>query len=129
MGKAAKKETPKRVPFNWAKLKKMAESGASIVEMAEATDPHYRTSKSDDKTKPTRARLSIAANKGVRIEGRIVRFKRRVKAQTEKQSKAKADSKKASNVAKPTAKKAKPNAAPKPTVVAKPEEPKPQPEA
>jgi hypothetical protein len=93
MGK--KKETPKRVPFNWPKLKKMAESGASIVQMAEATDPHYRTSESADRTKPTRARLSIAANKGVRIEGRVVRFKRRVKAEQQNQSKRKAEPKKA----------------------------------
>jgi len=82
MGKNTKKATAKRVPFNWAKLKKMAESGASILEMAEATDAHFRTSKSTDRTKPTRARLSIAANSGVHIEGRLVRFKRRVKLHT-----------------------------------------------
>jgi hypothetical protein len=132
MGKAAaKKQATKRLPFDWARLKQMAESGASILEMAQATDPHFRSSKSEDKTKPTRARLSIAANKGIRIEGRLVRFKRRVKQQVAKNSKPrKAAPKKATKNAaskpKPVVKKGVQRAVQKPSVEPSSVEPKPE---
>ncbi|HWR35394.1 MAG TPA: hypothetical protein VN622_05935 [Clostridia bacterium] len=125
MGKAAKKEAPKRVPFDWAKLKKMAENGASIAEMASKTDRNYDPN-SEDPCKPTRARLCIAANKGVRIDGRLICFKRSSSLQAKKATESKASLKK---VTKATAKKSKPKTIPKPSVVPKPEAPKTQPEA
>jgi hypothetical protein len=44
--------------------------------MAKATDPHFDPDK-PDATKTTRAKISIAMNKGVTIDGKLVRFKRR----------------------------------------------------
>jgi hypothetical protein len=44
--------------------------------MAKATDPHFDPNK-PDATKTTWAKISIAMNKGVAIDGKLVRFKRR----------------------------------------------------
>jgi hypothetical protein len=44
--------------------------------MAKSTDPHFDPNK-PDATKTTRAKISIAMNKGVTIDGKLVRFKRR----------------------------------------------------
>jgi hypothetical protein len=44
--------------------------------MEKATDPHFDPNK-PDATKTTRAKISIAMNKGVMIDGKLVCFKRR----------------------------------------------------
>ena len=88
MGKTVTKESMKRVPFNWPKLKKMWDEGKSYVEMAKALDSHYDP-EGDDPTKATRARCSIAMTKGIQLDGKLVRFKRRSKPNTEKESKPK----------------------------------------
>jgi len=44
--------------------------------MAKATDPHFDPQK-PDATKTTRAKISVAMNKGVTIDGKLVRFKRK----------------------------------------------------
>jgi hypothetical protein len=90
MGKTATKESMKRVSFNWQKLQKMWNEGKSYVEMAKALDAHYNP-EGDDPTKATRARCSIAMTKGIKIDGnKLVRFRRRSKVNTEKESKPKA---------------------------------------
>jgi hypothetical protein len=85
MGKTAKKskaakpkkaEPKARVAIPWGKLKQMWDSGKSYLEMAKATDPHFDVNK-PDATKTTRAKISVAMNKGVTIDGKLVRFKRR----------------------------------------------------
>ena len=85
MGKTAKKpkavktkkaEPKARVAIPWGKLKQMWDAGKSYLEMAKATDPHFDPSK-PDATKTTRAKISVAMNKGVTIDGKLVRFKRR----------------------------------------------------
>ena len=88
MGKTATKGSAKRVPFNWTKLKLLWDSGKSYLEMAKALDSHFDP-ESDDSTKATRARCSVAMTKGVKIDGKLVRFKRRSKPQTGKESKPK----------------------------------------
>jgi hypothetical protein len=57
-------------------LKQLWDAGKSYLEMAKATDPHFDSNK-PDATKTTRAKISIAMNKGVMIDGKLVRFKRR----------------------------------------------------
>ena len=89
MGKTATKESTKRVPFNWTKLKKMWDEGKSYVEMAKVLDSHYDP-EGDDPTKATRARCSIAMTKGIMLDGKLVRFKRRSKPHTDTVSKPKA---------------------------------------
>jgi len=85
MGKTAKKpkaaktkkaEPTTRVAIPWGKLKQLWDAGKSYLEMAKATDPHFDPNK-PDATKTTRAKISIAMNKGVTIDGKLVRFKRR----------------------------------------------------
>jgi hypothetical protein len=85
MGKTAKKpkaakpkkaEPKTRVAIPWGKLKQLWDAGKSYLEMAKATDPHFDPDK-PDATKTTRAKISIAMNKGVMIDGKLVRFKRR----------------------------------------------------
>jgi len=74
--KAKKPEPKTRVAIPWAKLKQMWDAGKSYLEMAKSTDPHFDSNK-PDATKTTRAKISIAMNKGVMIDGKLVRFKRR----------------------------------------------------
>jgi hypothetical protein len=78
MGKTAKKpkaaktkkaEPTTRVAIPWGKLKQLWNAGKSYLEMAKATDPHF------DPNKP--AKISVAMNKGVTIDGKLVHFKRR----------------------------------------------------
>lgn len=89
MGKTAIKESMKRVPFNWPKLKKMWDEGKSYVEMAKALDAHYNPD-GDDPTKSIRAKCSVAMTKGIKIDGnKLVLFKRRSKPHSEKESKPK----------------------------------------
>jgi len=85
MGKTAKKpkatktkkpEQKARVAIPWGRLKQMWDAGKSYLEMAKATDPHFDVNK-PDATKTTRAKISIAMNKGVTVDGKLVRFKRR----------------------------------------------------
>src|ERR1039458_656681 len=85
MGKTAKKpkatktkkaEPKTRVAIPWGKLKQMWDAGKSYLEMAKATDPHFDSNK-PDATKTTRAKISVAMNKGVTIDGKLVRFKQR----------------------------------------------------
>jgi hypothetical protein len=73
-----KAETAKRVPFKWEKLKAMWDAGKSYAEMAKALDPHYAP-EGDDPTKSIRAKVSVATNKGVSINGTLVHFQRRKK--------------------------------------------------
>ena len=101
MGKTATKGSMKRVPFNWTKLKKMWDEGKSYLEMAKALDSHFNPD-GDDPTKATRARCSIAMTKGIKLEGKLIRFKRRSKPNKESDSKPKATAKK--QVKKPTIK-------------------------
>jgi hypothetical protein len=89
MGKTSTKENTKRVPFNWTKLKKMWDEGKSYLEMAKALDFHYNA-QGDDPTKSVRAKCSVALTKGVKIDGKMVRFKRRSKSHTGTVSKPKA---------------------------------------
>jgi hypothetical protein len=89
MGKAATKESMKRVPFNWTRLKKMWDEGKSYGEMAKVLDSHYNAD-GDDPTKSIRAKCSVAMTKGVKLDGKVVRFKRRSKTHTETTSKPKA---------------------------------------
>jgi hypothetical protein len=88
MGKTATKESMKRVPFNWTRLKKMWDLGKSHLEMAKALDAHYNPD-GDDPTKATRARCSVAMTKGILLDGKRVFFKRRSKPNTETVSKPK----------------------------------------
>ena len=74
--KAKKPEPKTRVAIPWGKLKQLWDAGKSYLEMAKATDPHFDSNK-PDATKTTRAKISIAMNKGVTIDGKLVRFKRR----------------------------------------------------
>jgi hypothetical protein len=83
-----KKVSTKRVPFNWTKLKTMWDRGCSYGEMAKALDVHYKPD-GDDPTKSVRAKCSVAMNAGVKIDGKIVRFKRRSKPHTEKEARPK----------------------------------------
>jgi hypothetical protein len=85
MGKTAKKskaakpkkaEPKARVAIPWGRLKQMWDAGKSYLEMAKATDPHFDLDKPDP-TKTTRAKISVAMNKRVTIDGKLVRFKRR----------------------------------------------------
>src|ERR1039458_6196527 len=105
MGKTAKKpkatktkkaEPKTRVAIPWGKLKQMWDAGKSYLEMAKATDPHFDSNK-PDATKTTRAKISVAMNKGVTIDGKLVRFKRRERTKGtvvgKKASKGKAQSK------------------------------------
>ena len=105
MGKTAKKpkvaktkkaEPTTRVAIPWGKLKQFWDAGKSYLEMAKATDPHFDSNK-PDATKTTRAKISVAMNKGVTIDGKLVRFKRRERTKGtvvgKKASKGKAQSK------------------------------------
>jgi hypothetical protein len=74
--KPKKAEPTTRVAIPWAKLKQLWDAGKSYLEMAKATDPHFDPNK-PDATKTTRAKISVAMNKGVTIDGKLVRFKRR----------------------------------------------------
>jgi hypothetical protein len=74
--KAKKPEQMARVAIPWAKLKQLWDAGKSYLEMAKSTDPHFDPNK-PDATKTTRAKISVAMNKGVTIDGKLVRFKRR----------------------------------------------------
>ena len=85
MGKTAKKpkaaKTKKadqkaRAATPWGKLKRLWDAGKSYLEMAKATDPHFDPNK-PAATKTTRAKISVAMNKGVMIDGKLVRLKRR----------------------------------------------------
>ena len=89
MGKAATKESMKRVPFNWTRLKKMWDEGKSYGEMAKVLDSHYNAD-GDDPTKSIRAKCSVAMTKGIKLDGKLVRFKRRSKPHTDTVSKPKA---------------------------------------
>jgi len=84
---AKKKVIAARVSFQWNRLQTMWNAGKSYLEMAKALDSHFNE-QGNDPTKATRARISIAVNKGIRINGKLVRFKRRSKAPVEKKSKA-----------------------------------------
>jgi len=88
MGKKSAKESTKRVPFQWDRLKKMWDGGKSYIEMAKALDTHFNPD-GDDPTKPTRARCSVAMTKGIMLGGKRVFFKPRSKPHTEKESKPK----------------------------------------
>ncbi|WP_348262852.1 hypothetical protein P8935_24055 [Telmatobacter sp. DSM 110680] len=88
MGKTATKESVKRVPFNWTKLKTMWDRGCSYEEISKSLDAHYNPA-GDDPTKSVRAKCSVAMNKGIKIDGKLVRFKRRSKPHTEKELKPK----------------------------------------
>jgi hypothetical protein len=103
MGKTATKESMKRVPFNWTKLKKMWDEGKSYLEMAKVLDSHYNAD-GDDPTKSIRAKCSVAMSKGIRIDNKVVRFKRRSKAHTDKESKPKATAPATKQAKKPTTK-------------------------
>jgi hypothetical protein len=120
MGKTATKVSTTRVPFNWAKLKQFWDQGKSYLEMAKVLDAHYDP-KGDDPTKATRARCSIAMTKGIKLDGKLIRFKRRSKTQTEKESKPKAKATATKQSKKPTTsakvQKVKKAAAKKPTKV------------
>jgi hypothetical protein len=74
--KTKKAEPTTRAAIPWGKLKQLWDAGKSYLEMAKATDPHFDSNKSDA-TKTTRAKISVAMNKGVTIDGKLVRFKRR----------------------------------------------------
>jgi hypothetical protein len=74
--KTKKAEPKTRVAIPWGKLKQMWDAGKSYLEMAKSTDPHFDPNKLDA-TKTTRAKISVAMNKGVTIDGKLVRFKRR----------------------------------------------------
>jgi hypothetical protein len=74
--KTKKADPTTRVAIPWGKLKQMWDAGKSYLEMAKATDPHFDANK-PDATKTTRAKISVAMNKGVTIDGKLVRFKRR----------------------------------------------------
>jgi hypothetical protein len=89
MGKTATKESMKRVPFNWTKLKKMWDEGKSYLEMAKVLDSHYNAD-GDDPTKATRARCSVAMTKGILLDGKRVFFKPRSKSDSGKKPKPKA---------------------------------------
>jgi hypothetical protein len=89
MGKITKKEAGKRVPFNWVRLKSMWDNGKSYLEMAKALDSHYNED-GDDPTKSIRAKCSVAMTKGIKLDGKLVRFKRRSKPHTDTVSKPKA---------------------------------------
>jgi hypothetical protein len=86
MGKTSTKESVKRVPFNWTKLKKMWDDGKSYLELAKALDTHYNA-QGDDPTKSVRAKCSVAMTKGIKIDGKLIRFKRRSKPNKESDSK------------------------------------------
>jgi hypothetical protein len=101
MATGTKSNTSKRVAFNWPKLKSMWDNGKSYLEMAKALDSHFN-SQGDDPTKATRARCSIAMTKGVKIDGKLIRFKRRSKPHTDKEAKPKITATKQGK--KPTAK-------------------------
>src|ERR1035438_9862545 len=118
MGKTAKKpkavnpkkaEQKARIAIPWAKLKQLWDAGKSYLEMSKATDPHFDPNK-PDATKTTRAKISIAMNKGVTIDGKLVRFKRRertkgsVVGKKVSKDKAKSKSKKAKAVKNSSAK-------------------------
>jgi hypothetical protein len=70
-----KKDTG-RVPIPWGRLKKLWDAGESYERIAKLTDPRYDPKKPDP-THGTRAKISRALTKGVRIDGRLVRFKPR----------------------------------------------------
>ena len=97
MGKITKKEAGKRVPFNWVRLKSMWDNGKSYLEMAKALDSHYNED-GDDPTKSIRAKCSVAMTKGIKLDGKLVRFKRRSKPHTDTVSKPKATAKKLAKV-------------------------------
>jgi hypothetical protein len=111
--KAKKPESIARVAIPWAKLKQLWDAGKSYLEMAKATDPHFDVN-NPDATKTTRAKISIAMNKGVTIDGKLVRFKRRertkgaVVSKKASKNKAQAKSTKAKAVKINTAKTLKP---------------------
>lgn len=94
--KTKKAEPKTRVAIPWGKLKQLWDAGKSYLEMAKATDPHFDPNK-PDATKTTRAKISVAMNKGVTIDGKLVRFKRRERTKGtvvgKKASKDKAQSK------------------------------------
>src|ERR1035437_7426480 len=89
MGKITKKEAGKRVPFNWVRLKSMWDGAKSYGEMAKVLHSHYNAD-GDDPTKSIRAKCSVAMTKGIKLDGKLVRFKRRSKPNTEKELKPKA---------------------------------------
>jgi hypothetical protein len=66
----------------------MWEDGASYQAMAKATDAHYDPKKPDP-TKATRAKIWKARNVGVKIEGKLVKFKARGKLPAGKHPKTK----------------------------------------
>lgn len=89
MGKTGTKGSTKRVPFNWTKLKQLWDQGKTYLEMAKALDAHYNKD-GDDPTKSLRAKCSVAVTKGIKLDGKIVRFKRRSKPHTGMESKPRA---------------------------------------
>lgn len=88
MGKTATKGSSKRVPFNWQKLHKMWNENRSYLEMAKTLDSHYNPD-GDDPTKSVRAKCSVAMTKGIKLDGKLILFKRRSKPHTDKESKPK----------------------------------------
>jgi hypothetical protein len=139
MGKTAKKpkatkskkaEPKTRVAIPWGKLKQLWDAGKSYLEMAKATDPHFDPNK-PDATKTTRAKISIAMNKGVMIDGKLVRFKRRERTKSSvvgkkaSKDKGKANSTKAKAVKISTVKTVKKGKQVKPAEAVKAAEPQP----
>jgi hypothetical protein len=115
MGKAAKKEASKRVPFNWVRLKSMWDQGKSHLEMAKSLDSHFNP-EGDDPTKSIRAKCSVAMNKGVMIDGKLVKFVRRNNSKKAMEPKKAAPKKATKRVSKRATPRAKPHkkAVPKP---------------
>lgn len=89
MGKTATKESVKRVPFNWTKLKQLWDQGKTYLEMAKALDSHFNKD-GDDPTKSIRAKCSVAMTKGIKLDGnKLVQFKRRSKPLKDNEAKPK----------------------------------------
>jgi hypothetical protein len=78
--KATKSTKQAHVPTPWPTLKKMWEAGESYEAMAKATDVHYDPKKPDP-TKATRAKIWKGRNVGVQVDGKLVKFSVRGKAQ------------------------------------------------
>lgn len=81
-----KKEVFKRTPFPWGRLKAMWDSNRTYTEIAKALDSHFNP-EGDDPTKSIRAKISVAVNRGIRIDGKMTRFARRSKAPIGKSAK------------------------------------------
>jgi hypothetical protein len=82
----SKKEAATRARFPWGRLKNMWDSNRTYAEMSKALDAHYDPDGADP-TKSIRAKISVAINKGINLDGKLVKFKRRSKVPVEKKSK------------------------------------------